>query len=93
MEYFYVYMLKCNDDAYYVGHTDNIENRIAQHNAGLSSYTSIRLPIKLVFIELFQTRDEAFIIERKVKSWSRKKKEALIDQNWSKLNTHAKKKF
>lgn len=93
MEYFYTYILKCKDNTYYVGHTDNIENRMCQHKLGLSSYTSLRLPVKLVFLELFQTRDEAFESERKIKKWSRKKKEAIAEKNWSKLSQYAKKKF
>jgi len=32
MNDFYVYILKCNDDSYYVGHTDDIEKRVSQHN-------------------------------------------------------------
>ena len=89
----YLYILRCNDQSYYVGHTDNIEKRIADHAAGLCGYTSKRLPVKLIYIEQFQTRDEAFIAEHKIKGWSRKKKEALIKGDFSLLKYHAKKKF
>lgn len=86
MKYFYVYILLCNDKSYYTGHTDNIEKRMAEHSSGkLECYTSSRLPVKLVFLETFQYRDQALICEMKIKKWSRKKKEALIKKDWNKL--------
>lgn len=39
----------------------------------------VRLPVKLVYMKEFETRDEAFRFERQIKGWSRRKKEALID--------------
>ena len=93
-ERFVVYMLKCYDGSYYIGHTDNIEQRIAQHNIGkYCKYTALRLPVELVFMQSFGSRDEAFASERQIKGWSRKKKEALIDGDWQKISLLAKKKF
>ncbi len=83
MKPFFVYMLMCNDEAYYIGHTDDIERRIAEHNDGsIKGYTQTRLPVKVVYVKDFATRDEALIAERQIKGWSRKKKEALICDNW-----------
>ena len=83
MNGFYFYILLCNDGSYYVGHTDNIEQRFAEHQAGrFHGYTSTRLPVKLVYTEFFQTREEAFSAERKVKNWTRCKKEILILHGW-----------
>lgn len=94
MEFFFLYILKCNDNSYYVGHTDSIDKRLAQHQSGeLHGYTSLRLPVELVFLQSFQNRDEAFMIEHKIKNWSKAKKEALIDSNWNELRKQAKKKF
>ena len=94
MNDFYIYILKCNDNSYYVGHTDNIEKRVAEHQANESHcYISKRLPIRVVFVQPFGTRDEALIAERQIKKWSRKKKEALIAGNFSQLSLLAKKKF
>jgi predicted GIY-YIG superfamily endonuclease len=94
MNDFYVYILKCNDNSYYIGHTDNIEQRISEHSFNqFKCYTSSRLPVKVVFIQNFATRDEAFNAERKIKGWSRKKKEAFMQDNWQKLSLFAKKKF
>lgn len=95
MSYFYVYMLKCSDGSYYIGHTDNIEARISQHTQGIikNCYTSTRLPVELVFHQDFGSRDEAFAAERKIKGWSRKKKEALIKKDWQLISLLAKKTF
>ena len=94
MNDFYVYILKCSDGSYYTGHTDNIEQRISAHRLNqFKCYTSNRLPIEVVFIQIFATRDEAFNVERQIKKWTRQKKDALIAGNWNELSLLAKKKF
>ena len=86
MKPFFVYILKCHDYSLYTGHTDNLEYRITKHRQGkIAGYTSSRLPIELVFVQQFPTRDEALCAERQIKGWSRKKKEALVKNNWSRL--------
>jgi tRNA/rRNA methyltransferase len=81
-----MYILKCFDGFYYVGQTDDLEKRIAMHNEGKVSYfTQRRLPVELVFMQDFGTRDEAIEMEQRVKGWSRKKKEAFIEKNWDEL--------
>ncbi len=91
---FYIYILKCSDDSYYVGHTDNIEKRISEHKIGThAGYTSTRLPVDVVFIQPCASRYEALSAEQKIKRWSRKKKEALIRGDWESLKIFAKKKF
>ncbi len=88
---FWVYILRCADDSYYTGHTDNLEKRMAQHQTGeLPCYASTRLPVKLVFSEEFQSRAEALERERQVKGWSRKKKEALIRGDWDEIKRLAR---
>jgi predicted GIY-YIG superfamily endonuclease len=94
MNIFYTYILKCNDGSYYVGYTDDIEQRLSEHRLGkYNCYTSYRLPITLVFVQSFKTRDEAFQTERCIKKWSRQKKEALIEGNFAKITLLSKKKF
>ena len=86
MNYFYVYILRCSDSSYYTGHTDNITARISAHRLKLcDNYTAKRLPVEVVFVQQFASRDLAFIAERRIKGWSRKKKEALINGNWEEL--------
>ena len=83
---FFVYMLRCIDGSYYVGHTDELEARIAAHAQGMiPGYTSTRRPVRLVWSEDFHTRDEAFRAERQIKGWSREKKEALSRGDWEAL--------
>jgi tRNA/rRNA methyltransferase len=88
---FYVYILRCVDYSYYVGHTDDLERRLAQHHAGtVSGYTQGRRPVRLVFSEEFPTRQEALAAERQLKGWSRAKKEAMIMGNWDRVRLLAK---
>lgn len=86
MKHFYVYILQCNDNSYYTGHTDDIEKRLAEHiSKDKPGYTSTRLPIELVFLQEFMRREEAIAAERQIQGWSRKKKEALIAKDWDRL--------
>ena len=79
MKDFYVYILLCTDNSYYVGHTDDINKRMHEHSSGRESgYVSTRLPVKLVFLQACSGRAEAISAERKLKGWSRNKKESLI---------------
>ncbi len=76
----FVYILECANGNYYTGSTKNIEMRLAQHQNGEgANYTKKHLPVKLVYFEEFQRIDEAFIREKQIQGWSRKKKKALID--------------
>jgi len=87
---FYAYMLRCADGHYYVGHTDDLDVRIAQHQASaIPGYTQKRRPVVLVWSERFPERDQAFAAERQIKGWSRAKKEALIRGDWEALRTLA----
>ena len=89
-----MYILKCKDNSYYVGHTDNIDQRISEHNENkFKCYTSSRLPIEVLFVQSFASRDEAFNAERQVKKWNRQKKEALMQSDWDQLSLLAKKKI
>lgn len=85
--HFYVYILKCADNSYYTGVTNNLELRIKQHNIGLnpSSYTYSRRPVELVFMNEFKYIDQAIAFEKQIKGWSRRKKEAIIQNEWGEL--------
>ena len=92
MRPFYVYMLRCSDNSYYVGQTDDLAKRIAAHQCGkYSGYTSTRLPIQIVFMQEFSTRDGALAAEEKLKKWTRVKKELLISGGWEALANREKK--
>jgi putative endonuclease len=88
---FWTYILRCADGQYYTGHTDNLEQRIGQHQTGgFCDYTSRRLPVTLMWSQDFPSRIEALEAERIVGGWSRAKKEALIAGNWAKVSFFAK---
>ena len=76
----HVYMLRCRDGSYYVGSTStSLDVRIAQHRDGaFGGDTSDRRPVELVWSEEFRDRADAHAAERRLKGWSRAKKEALI---------------
>jgi putative endonuclease len=80
--------------SYYTGHTDNIENRLYQHQSRMVSgcYTSTRLPIQLKYSQAFLTREEALSAEKRIKGWSRRKKEALMKNDWRALSDYAKRR-
>ena len=84
----WLYILECADGSYYTGSTNNLELRLAQHQAGEgANYTKQRLPVKLVYHEDFQRIDEAFYREKQIQGWSRKKKIALINGNFQNLKS------
>ena len=84
----YTYILECSNGAYYVGSTTDIERRLEEHQAGLGGrFTSVHLPVKLVYWEEYQNIDEAFRRERQLHGWSRAKKEALIKGDIEKLKS------
>jgi putative endonuclease len=88
---FHAYLLRCSDGSYYAGHTDHLEDRVAQHQSGLvAGYTAVRRPIVLVWTESFSTRDEALAAERRIKGWSRAKKKALIQGDWDRIKVLAR---
>ena len=83
---YYVYLLRCSDGSYYVGHTNDPEQRLAAHERGaIEGYTLSRRPVELVFSDQFSPGQEALHRERQIKGWSRAKKEALIKGGWEGL--------
>jgi putative endonuclease len=74
-----IYILLCADGSYYTGVTRrSVEERVSEHAQGLipGCYTARRRPVKLVFSEPYERIDEAIATERRIKGWSRAKKEA-----------------
>jgi putative endonuclease len=75
----YFYILKCRDDSYYSGITNNIEHRLQEHNKGIGAkYTRGRRPVKLVYSEKHSNISDAKRREAQIKNWPRTKKEQLI---------------
>lgn len=86
MKTFFVYILRCSDRSLYVGRTRDLENRLAEHkNSQGGIYTALRLPVEMVFSQSFADENEAYSVEQQIKGWSRKKKEALINNDWDQI--------
>jgi putative endonuclease len=92
MKNYYVYILKCNDGSYYTGVTNNIEKRLGEHNSNCSvtAYTFKRRPVELVYSQQFNDIKQAIELEKQIKGWTRRKKEALINEDWGKLKFYSK---
>lgn len=75
----FTYILRCSDGSLYCGWTNNLERRLAAHNAGTAAkYTRVRRPVELVYFEEFETKQEAMSREFCIKKLSRREKLELI---------------
>lgn len=75
----YTYMLECADGTLYTGWTNDLCKRLQNHNAGRGGrYTRSRLPVRLVYAEAHDTKQEAMRREYQIKQLSRPQKLALI---------------
>ena len=84
-----IYILHCADGSYYTGITRrSVEERVSEHAQGLidGCYTASRLPVFLMFSEYYERIDEAIAAERRIKGWSRAKKEAYIRGDFERLS-------
>lgn len=90
----FLYILRCADGSYYIGVTrTSLDIRIAQHNTGaFGGYTETRRPVTLVFSQWFERITDAIENERKLKKWSRAKKEAFINGDFVALRALAARK-
>ncbi len=81
----YTYILECADGTFYCGWTNDLEGRLAAHNAGKGArYTKGRCPVKLVYYETFETKEEAMSREWHIKKLTRAEKQMLIDSQGQK---------
>ena len=88
MRSYFVYMLRCSDDSFYIGSTSNLPKRVSEHELGVieNSYTHSRRPVQLEWAQEFPNHEEAFAFERQIKGWSRAKKIALIRGDWEEIH-------
>ena len=84
---YYVYILKCSDNSFYTGITNNIEKRFQEHEYGkiLECYTFKRRPLEMKFCQEFKDVLQAIYFEKKIKGWTRAKKLALINGDYDML--------
>jgi putative endonuclease len=86
------YLLRCADGSYYTGITRrSVEERASEHAQGLipGCCTFIRRPVTLTFAEHYERVDEAVAAERRIKGWSRAKKEAYMRGDFASLTVLA----
>lgn len=68
-------MLECADQSLYAGYTNNVEKRVAVHNAGKGAkYTRARGPVECIYREEFETKQEAMRAEYAFKQLTRAQK-------------------
>ncbi len=84
-EYYFVYILHCNDGFYYVGLTDDLIKDFIAHNNGKYEFTNIRTPVQMMYYETIPSLRDAQKRQQQFRGWSRAKKKALIEQNFHKL--------
>ena len=92
---YHVYILRCADDSYYTGITNDVIKRFEQHQEGKDpkAYTFKRRPLSLSYYCSFSSPTMAIAFEKKIKKWSKAKKEALIKGEYDALPNLSKKKF
>lgn len=88
----FVYILKCKDGFYYVGITNDLCRRVDEHNQGLDKkcFTFSRRPVELLWSQAYSDYMQCIRVEKQLKGWSRKKKEALIEGDMDRLQELAK---
>jgi putative endonuclease len=89
-----IYILRCADGTYYTGITRrSVDERVSEHAQGLvDSYTARRLPVELIFGEYYERIEEAVMAERRIKGWSRAKKEAYMRGEFERLSALVRRK-
>ena len=83
----YLYILECANGQYYTGSTIDLEKRLQEHYAGEgANFTRKHLPVKLIYAEFYERIDQAYMREKQIQGWSRKKKEALMFSSKNELH-------
>ncbi|HIS60981.1 MAG TPA: GIY-YIG nuclease family protein [Candidatus Scybalomonas excrementigallinarum] len=77
----YTYIVECKDKTLYTGWTNDLQKRIKTHNDGKGAkYTKSRLPVRLVYYEVYKTKQEAMRREYEIKQLTREQKKKLIEK-------------
>ena len=81
----YMYVVECRDGSYYTGYTTDVKKRLTVHNSGKGAkYTRARLPVKLIYVEGFTSKEEAMSAEALLKRKKRPLKERFLSENQEK---------
>jgi len=92
MRQYYVYLLECSDSTYYVGLTNDLDQRIMEHQQGFiqDCYTFGRRPVQLKYYINLDYINDAIKLEKRLKKWSRAKKLAYFEQDWDTLKSSSR---
>ena len=66
----YVYILRLNNNKFYIGYSSNLKQRIKDHNRGIVKATKGLRPLKLVYYSAFSDKYKATSFEIYLKSSS-----------------------
>lgn len=78
---FFAYIALCSDGTYYCGYTDDLKKREGAHNSGKGAkYTRCRLPVRIVYSERFESKEEAMSREWHLKKLSHSEKKSLAER-------------
>ncbi|SDS56308.1 GIY-YIG nuclease family protein [Agrococcus carbonis] len=76
----FMYIVRCADGSLYVGSSWDADRRVAEHNQGIgAAYTRRRRPVELVYAEWFDRIEDAYLAEKQVQGWGRRKRLMLIE--------------
>ena len=88
-----LYILRCADGKLYIGLTRReVEERVSEHQNGMSAFTRPRRPVELIFSEHYPSITDAIAAERRMKGWTRAKKLAYVAAEWGKLQHLARRR-
>lgn len=91
---FYVYILKNDQNLFYVGQTNNLVRRTTGHSKHLGAkFTKDTHGMALVYSEEYHSRADAMKREKQLKKWSKAKKLALISGDIDALRRLSKSKL
>jgi putative endonuclease len=86
-----VYLIRCSDNSLYCGITNDLNNRLAEHNSGKGAkYTRSRRPVKLVAVSPLMTKSEALKLEYRIKQLPADRKIAELTQKETTLTISKK---
>ena len=69
---FFVYVLRSKlDRSFYIGFAEDIKQRIEKHNNGLVFSTKDKLPVELIYCELYKSKKDALIREKRLKRFTK----------------------
>ena len=81
----FMYVVECRDGSYYTGYTTDVKRRLVVHNSGKGAkYTRARLPVKLIYVEGFDSKEEVMSAEALLKRKKRSQKERFLSENQEK---------